>query len=110
MRLVIALPFLLLLVLFALSNPQPVQIGIWPTDYTWDVPLSLAVLIAMAAAFLLGALIVWFSELRQRRRARRAEYTVRLLEEQVRDLRARPVSTAEPLAGRPVAAVAPPAS
>ncbi len=54
MRLLVATPFLLLLVLFALSNRQPVAIGLWPTDLTWQVPLSIAVLIAAGLAFLLG--------------------------------------------------------
>ncbi len=89
MRLLIATPFLLLLVLFALSNRQPVAIGLWPTDLTWQVPLSIAMLIAAGLAFLLGALLVWISELGQRRRARRAEATVQMLEEQVRGLQAR---------------------
>ena len=35
----------------------------WPTDYSIDVHLSLAILVAMAIAFLLGALVVWISEL-----------------------------------------------
>jgi len=77
------------LVLFALSNTQVVRLGLWPTDYGIDVYLSLAILIAMAIAFLLGALVVWMSELAQRRRARRAERTVRLLEAQVEELKAR---------------------
>lgn len=89
MRTLLALPFILILVVFALSNPQPVRLGIWPTDYSWEVPMSLAILIAMAAAFFIGGFVVWLSELGQRRRARRAEYTVRLLEEQVRELRGR---------------------
>ena len=54
-----------------------------------EMPLSVAVLVGMAVAFLLGALLVWVSELGQRRRARRAEHTVRLLEEQVQELKAR---------------------
>ena len=61
------------LVLFALSNTEMVRLGIWPTDYALDMHLSLAILSAMAIAFLLGALVVWLSELGQRRRARRAE-------------------------------------
>jgi uncharacterized integral membrane protein len=89
MRLLIALPFLLLLVLFALSNAAPVRLHLWPTDYALELPLSLAVLGAMAIAFLLGGTLVWFSELAQRRRARRAEHTVRLLEAQVQELKAR---------------------
>lgn len=77
------------LVLFALSNTEVVRLGLWPTDYGIDVHLSLAILIAMAIAFLLGALVVWFAELSQRRRARRAERTVRQLEAQVEELKAR---------------------
>jgi putative membrane protein len=94
MRYVIALPVLLLLVLFALSNTQPVRLGLWPTWYALEVPLSAAMLIGMAVAFLIGAMLVWFSELAQRRRARRAEQTARALEEQVQELRARLSRTA----------------
>jgi uncharacterized integral membrane protein len=89
MRLLIALPLLLLLVLFALSNAAPVRLGLWPTDYSVMLPLSLAVLGGMALAFLAGGLMVWVSALAQRRRARRAELTVRLLEAQVEELKAR---------------------
>jgi uncharacterized integral membrane protein len=76
------------LVLFALSNTEMVRLGIWPTDYTLEVHLSLAILIAMAVAFLLGAMVVWVSELSQRRRARRAEHAVRLLEAEIEALKA----------------------
>ena len=38
-RLIIATPFLLLLVLFALSNPQPTEFRLWGTDYSATVPL-----------------------------------------------------------------------
>lgn len=89
MRLLIALPLLLLLVLFALSNRQPVRLGLWPTDYALELPLSLAVIGGMAVAFLAGGLLVWLSALAQRRRARQAEQTVRLLEAQVQELKAR---------------------
>jgi uncharacterized integral membrane protein len=89
MRLLIGLPLLILLVLFALSNTAPVRLGLWPSDYTLQLPLSLTVLVAMAIAFLAGGVTVWVSELAQRRRARRAEQTVRLLEAQVQELKAR---------------------
>ena len=89
MRLLIALPLLLLLVLFGLSNTMPVRLGLWPSDYTLQLPLSLTILGGMAIAFLAGGMIVWLSELGQRRRARHAEQAVRLLEAQVQDLKAR---------------------
>jgi putative membrane protein len=90
---IVTLVLCLPLVLFALSNTEVVRLGLWPTDYGIDVHLSLAILVAMAIAFLLGALVVWLSELSQRRRARRAERTVRLLEAQIESLRARPASS-----------------
>jgi lipopolysaccharide assembly protein A len=89
LRLIIALPLLLLLVLFALSNVEPVSIGIWPTDFALQVPLSVSILVAAGIAFLLGGLLVWINELGQRRRARRAEENVRVLEEQLEELKAR---------------------
>lgn len=91
MRFLIALLLLLPLVSFALSNKTPVRLGMWPTDFALEVPLSLAVIGGMAIAFLAGALLVWVSELALRRRARHAEQMVRLLEAQVEELRARPV-------------------
>jgi putative membrane protein len=94
--LVVCLP----IVVFALSNTTVVALGFWPTDYVWEVPVSIAILIAMAIAFLLGALVVWVAELGQRRRARHAERTVRLLEAQVEDLKAR--------VARPIALPPPP--
>lgn len=89
MRILIAVPFLIVLVIFVLSNRDPVTVGFWPTDVRWDIPLSVALLIAAAVALVVGAAIVWISELRQRRRARHAEAAVRRLEEQVRELQAR---------------------
>lgn len=89
LRWIIGAPLLLLLVLFALSNPQPVRLTIWPFDLALEAPLSLAVLLSMGAAFLIGALIAWLGTLPARARARRAEDTVRLLEAQVAELKAR---------------------
>jgi uncharacterized integral membrane protein len=87
MRPLIAVLFLLVLVIFVLSNRQPVTIGFWPTDMRWDTPVSVALLIVAAIALVTGAFMVWISELRQRRRARHAEAKVRELEAQARELR-----------------------
>jgi uncharacterized integral membrane protein len=88
LRWLIAAPFLLLLVLFALSNTTTLKLGMWPTDYTIEWPASAVILVAMAIAFMAGALLMWISELGQRRRARRAEQALKLLEEQVKGLQA----------------------
>jgi len=89
MRLLIGVLFLLVLVSFVLSNREPVTVGFWPTDARWDMPLSVALLIAAGVALIVGAAMVWISEFRQRRRARHAEAAVRRLEEQVQELQAR---------------------
>ena len=89
--LVFAAPFLLFLVIFALSNRSTVQVGLWPTDLSLVVPLSLAVLGAGALFFVLGAFVVGLGSMRQRRRARRAESRVRALEREVETLRPRRV-------------------
>ncbi len=70
-RLILLSPLFLLLVLFALSNTGPARIGLWPTDLVVEAPLSLMILAAMGAAFLLGALSTWVVGLGARMRARR---------------------------------------
>jgi putative membrane protein len=87
-RLLIAVPLLLLLVLFTLSNTGALTLRLWPTDYTLTLPASIVILGAMAVAFLAGAFLVWIGELGQRRRARHAEQAVTLLEDQVKALKA----------------------
>jgi lipopolysaccharide assembly protein A len=89
LRLLIVIPALVLLVLFALSNTSALRLGLWPTDYALELPASIAILGAMAVAFLAGAFVVWIGELGRRRRARQAELAVKLLEDQVKALKAR---------------------
>ena len=80
LRFLILLPFLVLLIAFALSNPQPVPLGLWPTDFTIEVPVSLAILTASGLFFFLGALSVWFGTVAARSRHRRAERRATALE------------------------------
>jgi uncharacterized membrane protein YciS (DUF1049 family) len=94
--LIVAFIFCLPLVLFALSNTQMVMLGIWPFDYTVQVHLSLAILAAMAVSFFIGGVFVWFSVLRQRRRASRAEHKIKLLEAQIDELKGRPAIALPP--------------
>src|SRR4051794_2818653 len=86
-RFLIAFPVLVVLIVFALSNPQPVTLGLWPTDFKIQTPLSFAILIGMGGAFLPGPLFVWSPALGPRMRARRAERAARRLEQQVADLK-----------------------
>jgi uncharacterized integral membrane protein len=89
MRWVFFLPLLVLLALFALSNPQDVEIRLWPFDLAWVSPLGIAVLLMAAVAFLVGALIAWAAALPIRRRAARIEQAAKLLEAELAGLRAR---------------------
>ena len=84
LRLLILPPFLILLVAFALSNPQPVTLGIWPTDYAIDVPISIAILTSGGIFFFLGALFVWFGTVAARARHRRAERRAAALERELK--------------------------
>ena len=86
LRTLIALPVLIVLILFALSNPQPVTLTFWPTDFKLVTPVSAAVLVVAAAAFLIGSFFVWFPSLGARRRARIFERKSRRLEDQVNAL------------------------
>ena len=85
LRLIITLPFLILLVVFVLFNQTP---GAMELPYlSWQSSVGVIALITAVVFFLVGALFVWFAELRQRRRARRAEQQVRTLETQLAELR-----------------------
>jgi putative membrane protein len=89
-RWIVAAPFLLLLVLFALSNRDPVSIGLFPFGrLPFEVPLSVAILAALGLGFFLGGLRLWTTALRHRRAARRAEEAMRLLEAKHRELQSR---------------------
>ncbi len=88
MRILLAVPLLFILVLFALSNKQAVALGLWPTDIQLELPVSLAVLGIAGLFFLFGALVAWSGTLTERGRARRAEATIRQLEAQLAASRA----------------------
>jgi lipopolysaccharide assembly protein A len=94
LRLIPALILILILALFGLSNRQDVSIGFWPTDYTTQVPLAVAILIGMAIAFVFGAAIVWLDHLGLGRRARRAEAMVRRLQAQLAEAEMRQATPA----------------
>ncbi|WP_270938813.1 LapA family protein [Falsiroseomonas oryzae] len=89
MRWIMFVPLLIVLALFALSNPQDVELRLWPFDLAWIAPLGIAVLVLAAVAFLVGALIAWAAALPIRRRAARVEQAAKLLEAELTAMRAR---------------------
>jgi uncharacterized integral membrane protein len=100
MRWILFLPLAGFIVLFALSNRDPVELRLWPFDLVWQAPLALAVLVASAASFLLGAGMVWLADLPARARSRTAQRRAAALERELDGLRARDrAEAADRLAG-----------
>ncbi|WP_137128494.1 lipopolysaccharide assembly protein LapA domain-containing protein [Roseomonas sp. HF4] len=83
MRWLLFLPLAVLVVLFALSNRDVVELRLWPFDIAWAAPLALAVLLPAGIAFLLGAAIVWFSDLPARRRGWSAQRRAAALQREI---------------------------
>ena len=73
LRLLLLSPVLLVLVVFALSNPQPVRIEFWPFQSSVSWPAALALLGMLGVGVLVGAGLMWFTTIGLRLRARRAE-------------------------------------
>ena len=66
----ITLPFLLLAILFAISNRATVEITIWPLPYAVTLPLFVTILAMLFIGFLIGAGFMWVEVLRARRQIR----------------------------------------
>jgi uncharacterized integral membrane protein len=66
----ITLPFLLLAVLFAVSNREAVEITLWPLPYAATLPLFVTILAMLFLGFLIGAGFMWIEVLRARRQIR----------------------------------------
>ena len=79
-RWIAGLLVLAFLLLFALSNRDMVEIGLFPTGLSMVMPLSVAVLGALGIGFFSGGLVVWIASFRHRRAAKRAEAALRDLE------------------------------
>jgi putative membrane protein len=89
-RWIFGVPLLLLMVVFALSNREPVPLRLFPLgEFPFEVPLSVAILAALGLGFFLGGLRLWITVLHHRRAARRAEEAMRLLEAKHQELKSR---------------------
>ena len=97
MRLVywlIAVPLLVAVPLFAISNLNPVELTIWPLPFVVQVPVFVVALAGLAVGFFAGGIVAWFSAGRARARARSAERAVRTRDIEIEELR-RKVQEAE---------------
>ncbi|MBV9014695.1 MAG: LapA family protein [Alphaproteobacteria bacterium] len=66
--------------LFAISNREPVTLTFWPVPFLLEVPLYVAVLVALAIGFLLGEFASWLAGRHRRREARRRSRRIASLE------------------------------
>jgi putative membrane protein len=78
---IIAVIVALLVILFAVSNRQPVTIEIWPFPYQLALGLYAVILLALAVGFIAGAIGMWLVGGQKRRELRRLRRQTRDLEE-----------------------------
>ena len=100
----LTLPLTIVVVVFALANRTFVEIDLWPFNPV-SIPVFVLVLGSLLIGFLFGALIMWLSSGKQRRRARAQRGQIAKLERQTKELeRAQPRAEAPPATTLPVAA------
>jgi uncharacterized integral membrane protein len=79
--------FLLIGVLVAVSNPQPVQLSLWPLPHLAVMPLYLLVVAILLVGVLAGLGLGWWAGRHHRRRARKHGREAARLEREVVRLR-----------------------
>ncbi|MEE8279239.1 MAG: lipopolysaccharide assembly protein LapA domain-containing protein [Alphaproteobacteria bacterium] len=83
----LGLPVLVAAVAFALSNRETVALEVWPLPYVLELPAYAAILGAVFAGFLCGAVWAWMSGGKWRRRARAGARKLKPLERENEELR-----------------------
>lgn len=83
----IALPFALLVVLFALSNRDRVAIELFPLPFVMELPLFLLPLGGAALGLVMGAVIMWLSGYKARQMAKRDAKRLEKLEKELAEIR-----------------------
>lgn len=96
---ILTLPVIVVVVIFAVRHRADVAIDLWPTGIQLAVPLYVVVLGSLLTGFLVGALVMWLSAGRGRRRARASNHQARSLEYEVARLK-QPVAAPPPPAAR----------
>jgi lipopolysaccharide assembly protein A len=71
------------LIPFALSNREPVSLGLWPLPFLVDLPLYLLVLFLLLAGFIIGAVATWIGGRHIRRELRRRRRRLEALEREL---------------------------
>jgi uncharacterized integral membrane protein len=84
---VLFLLFVLLGVLIAVSNIQPVQLTLWPLPHVIVLPLYLLVVLLLLLGVLVGLAMGWWAARHHRRRAREASDEAARLDREMQRLR-----------------------
>jgi uncharacterized integral membrane protein len=79
--------FVLIGVLIAVSNTQPVQLALWPLPHQLVMPVYLLVIVVLLLGVLAGLGLGWWGGRHHRRRARHARGEAERLEREVKRLR-----------------------
>jgi len=79
---------------FAVSNREPVALGLWPLPWLLQAPVYLAAFGALLIGIAIGALAVWFAGARRRRELRGQRRRIAALEREL-------AATQAQLAGAP---------
>lgn len=87
--------FVLIGVLVAVSNSQPVQLALWPLPHLVVMPVYLLVVAVLFLGVLAGLGLGWWAGRHHRRRARSASGEAARLEREVQRLRATGAAPAE---------------
>jgi uncharacterized integral membrane protein len=95
---ILTLPLIVVAVVFAIANREPITLDLWPLEASPRLPLFVILLACVAFGLAVGGLATWLSAAPTRRRARQARRRVAELEreaahlKQERDLAARAVA------------------
>ena len=84
LRLLLGLLGLILIVMLAVDNRQPVNLVFWPLPFSYEMPLYAVFLLGLFAGALLGGTALWLSSSTDRRQARAMRRRVRAIEYQER--------------------------
>ena len=70
----IMIPALVVVVVFALNNKQPMALDLWPLSLLIEMPVYLALLLALGAGALIGGTAAWLGQGRVRAKLRDQAY------------------------------------
>ncbi|HYX04306.1 MAG TPA: lipopolysaccharide assembly protein LapA domain-containing protein [Reyranella sp.] len=96
---VLFLLFVLLGVLIAVSNRQPVQLTLWPLPHQIEIPVYLLVVALLLLGVLAGLALGWWGGRHHRRRAREASADAARLGREMQRLRETRTTSTAPTSG-----------